>query len=492
MCVPSKLQPSFLILLMFLSMYLVMYVRALEGDEIADYNWNYKGFSVEELLEERAGFGGKVTGGLYGKVYHVTTLADSGPGSLRWGAESEEPLWIVFDVNGVIELNSNIEVKSNKTIDGRGAEIVITGYGLRIKGVSNVIIVNIRFDTAKDVTDAIEIRGSHDIWIHHCDITNYSDGALDIVRQSTNITVSWCRFWNHNKVMLIGNDPEAVEDKIIQVTLHHNFFYKTVQRTPRLRFGKVDIYNNYYFGWKSYAIGVELGGQVLVESNIFEAEGSTRVLNQMSNEEPGYVKLVNNRFLNGAAAQEYEPEKVFNRSDYYTAIIEPADDALKERIMAFAGAKIPADIKIMTNHKLSHEDFQWKSTLTDPILAGTKINLYAVDPPPRHPSEEIVSYEWDFGDGSKGFGMAAPHIYKTPGAYTITLTLKNKAGAIINISANITVISESPSHPYSKYLIAVLLVTIILIGVIIYRILKRPRFILPFLLMEFHLREYKF
>ena len=60
MCVPSKLQPSFLILLMFLSMYLVMYVRALEGDEIADYNWNYKGFSVEELLEERAGFGEKL------------------------------------------------------------------------------------------------------------------------------------------------------------------------------------------------------------------------------------------------------------------------------------------------------------------------------------------------------------------------------------------------------------------------------------------------
>jgi hypothetical protein len=76
-----------------------------------------------ELLAERKDFIRNVTGGLGGSIYNVTTLADSGPGSLGEAAESSEPPWIVFGVSGTIRLNSQIDVESNKTVDGRGENI---------------------------------------------------------------------------------------------------------------------------------------------------------------------------------------------------------------------------------------------------------------------------------------------------------------------------------------------------------------------------------
>jgi hypothetical protein len=95
------------------------------GAEIADENWSYRGYSVGDLLGERAGFAADVTGGLNGEVYHVTSLSDSGPGSLRAALESSKKLWIVFDVNGTIWLESPIYVQSDKTVDGRGAQVII-------------------------------------------------------------------------------------------------------------------------------------------------------------------------------------------------------------------------------------------------------------------------------------------------------------------------------------------------------------------------------
>jgi pectate lyase len=298
------------------------------------------------LFEERAGFGRNVTGGFDGSVYHVTTLADSGPGSLREAAESHDPLWIVFDVNGTIRLNSQINVKSNKTIDGRGAKITISGYGIKISGVSNVILTDIVFDKSAEGAseregDAITIiDGAHDIWVHHCEFSRWCDGCVDITEASTNVTVSWCKFHDHDKTMLIGARSSATGDVVIRVTLHHNFFEGTVQRHPRLRFGKVDAYNNYLYHWGGYGMATCMYGQLLVEANIFEA-GSNKnaVITPVGVDTvKGYIKLVDNLLLNGAVAQENEPEKVFNRTDYYTATIEPAEENLKEKIKVGAGA----------------------------------------------------------------------------------------------------------------------------------------------------------
>lgn len=104
----------------------------------------------------------------------------------------KEPLWIVFEVSGTIELKSYLNVSSYKTIDGRGQRIKLTGKGLRLKECEHVIISNLEFEGGRgpDV-DAIQIKPhSKHIWIDRCSLQDYVDGLIDITRESTDITVS--------------------------------------------------------------------------------------------------------------------------------------------------------------------------------------------------------------------------------------------------------------------------------------------------------------
>ena len=49
-----------------------------------------------------------------------------------------------------------------------------------------------------------------------------------------------------------------------------------------------------------------------------------------------------------------------------------------------------------------------------------------------------VSWEWNFGDGSPHSSARNPtHIYLLPGTYTVTLTIRNSAGATSSKSVTI-------------------------------------------------------
>lgn len=53
----------------------------------------------------------------------------------------------------------------------------------------------------------------------------------------------------------------------------------------------------------------------------------------------------------------------------------------------------------------------------------------------------IVSYEWDFGDGTTATGLNVSHNFANPGTYTVTLTVKDAQGNIGVDSLNATVLS---------------------------------------------------
>lgn len=54
------------------------------------------------------------------------------------------------------------------------------------------------------------------------------------------------------------------------------------------------------------------------------------------------------------------------------------------------------------------------------------------------PDGTIVSYDWNFGDGSPGAGASVSHAY-TAGTYTVTLTVMDNAGATNSATQTITV-----------------------------------------------------
>jgi len=182
-----------------------------------------------QLAKCSKGFGRKTTGGLGGPIYVVTDDSDNDmvnpkPGTLRYGAVQKGPLWIIFARSMVIRLNQELMVSSDKTIDGRGANVQIRdGAGITMQFVNNVIIHGLHiqdikakpgglirdsFDHIGQRTrsdgDAISIYGSSNIWIDHLSLSECEDGLVDVIQGSTGITISNCHMTKHNDVSNFG------------------------------------------------------------------------------------------------------------------------------------------------------------------------------------------------------------------------------------------------------------------------------------------------
>jgi len=170
------------------------------------------------------GFGATAEGGRGGEVYIVANLNDSGPGSLREGVEASGPRTIVFEVDGIIDLETPLIVtKPFLTIAGQTAP----GDGITLRNAylnddtplqiraDDVVIRHIRarpgpaglseeqvqeaqsnglvFD-GKELDgsrlDAIEIKHAENVILDHISASWGSDGTLDTVN-ADNITVQY-------------------------------------------------------------------------------------------------------------------------------------------------------------------------------------------------------------------------------------------------------------------------------------------------------------
>jgi pectate lyase len=229
---------------------------------------------------------GPVTGGEGGATVTISSAAD-----LLHYMQRPEPHVIL--VSGTIDLPTSPSrmhnVASNKSILGLGADARIRFGGLNLKSVHNIIIRNIAFTNAAD--DCINVEeGSTRVWIDHNDFSDGYDGLVDIKRGADFITVSWNRFHNHDKTCLLGHSDSFTSDRgKLRVTYHHNWFTGTVQRHPRVRFGRVHVVNNYYEGAGSYTIGVGVEARVVSDSNYtINANRGFRYYDSSS--QPGYIR----------------------------------------------------------------------------------------------------------------------------------------------------------------------------------------------------------
>ncbi|HMF93781.1 MAG TPA: hypothetical protein VKE96_05785 [Vicinamibacterales bacterium] len=208
-----------------------------------------------------------------------------------------------------------IRIGSNTTIVGVDNKATLEGVWLDIRGTTgpvvnrtNVVVRNLRlhdtfdcfpqWDPTDGATgnwnsqyDNISLRNADHIWIDHNDFADVQtadqslpfffgrifqvhDGELDITNASNYVTVSWNQFREHDKVMLIGSSDSATADRgLLKITLHHNLFENVSQRTPRVRFGQVHVYNNYYVIKNNpnyvYTWGVGVESAIYAQNNFF-------------------------------------------------------------------------------------------------------------------------------------------------------------------------------------------------------------------------------
>jgi PKD repeat protein len=65
------------------------------------------------------------------------------------------------------------------------------------------------------------------------------------------------------------------------------------------------------------------------------------------------------------------------------------------------------------------------------------------------PGRTIVSYSWDFGDGTTGSGVQTTHAYSVPASYTVTLTVRDSAGQTAFATQTITIQNDAPTARFT-------------------------------------------
>lgn len=231
------------------------------------------------------GFGASTPGGSGQPDVEVTTLADSGPGSLREALAGGGNRRIVFTVGGEIVLGSFLYVTGPfVTIDGFTAPwpgITLRNQGLAIrgsKGAHDVIVRGIRVRDSSD--DGIQVAfAAYNVVIDHVSIAGSADGDLDITEDSHDVTVSWSILAEPatGKTMLIKYNAA-------RVSLHHNLFVKALSRNPVVSVNNgaplaaeitVDMRNNVIANWgPGWGTKIHDGARANVVGNFYSSPES--------------------------------------------------------------------------------------------------------------------------------------------------------------------------------------------------------------------------
>jgi hypothetical protein len=158
---------------------------------------------------------------------------------------------VVFDVNGVIKLQSRLSVASFITIAGQTAPadgIVVYGNGVSFTGSNDVIVRYIRF------------RGSVNMGRGVCTVS--ADNAKDIIFD--HVSIEWGRWDNlHIKeskditvqysIIGEGINPQmfgALLENPTNLTIHHCLWVDNQSRNPKAKAG-IEIINNVIYNWGS-------------------------------------------------------------------------------------------------------------------------------------------------------------------------------------------------------------------------------------------------
>ena len=255
------------------------------------------------------GGGMYTTGGRGGKVIHVTNLKDSGSGSLRDAVSQSGARTIVFDVAGIIELQSDLKISNgNVTIAGQtapGDGICLKNYTVNILA-NDVIIRFLRFRlgdeapwTAEQIA-ANKADGQDCIWgryldnviLDHCSMSWSVDEGASFYGNE-NFTLQWCLIAESMKDCRLHSKGSHGYGGIWggkNASFHHNLLAHHDSRNARLDHphiyedhknpagrGNVELRNNVIYDWG--------------DNNTYGGEG-------------GWFNIVNNYYKKGPSSKD--------------------------------------------------------------------------------------------------------------------------------------------------------------------------------------------
>jgi len=216
------------------------------------------------------GCGRLARGGRGGDVYHVTSLGDAGPGSLREAvATATGPRTIVFDVGGDIRLKSALRIeKSFLTLAGQtapGDGITVRDCSVQIFNATDVVVRYLRFrlgdegpGEAAGADDTLATNDVRRVIIDHCSLSWAIDGTHDL-RRGGDFTLQWSIISEALNHSLHHRGPHAMaasyRDLSGPITLHHNLIATCRDRHPSLGSARepprhvVDFRNNLIYHW---------------------------------------------------------------------------------------------------------------------------------------------------------------------------------------------------------------------------------------------------
>lgn len=213
--------------------------------------------------------GGMYTfGGRGGKVLTVTNLNDDGPGSFRWACEQGGARIIVFNVSGIIRLNSPIYVRAPYlTIAGQtapGDGICIAGESFQVN-THDVIVRHMRFRRGEtNVMNREDSFGGNpvgNIMIDHCSCEwgldenisfyrhmykpgpDYKELKLPTVNVTIQNTISAKALdtWNHSFGSTLGGE---------NCSFMRNLWASNTGRNPSIGWnGVFNFVNNVVYNW---------------------------------------------------------------------------------------------------------------------------------------------------------------------------------------------------------------------------------------------------
>ncbi|MFC0874971.1 polysaccharide lyase family 1 protein [Saccharicrinis sp. FJH2] len=310
------------------------------------------------LLAEGDGYG-ENPGGAGGDTIIVDNAND-----LKSLAGSSTPY--VLLIKDTIDVGSEVRVRSYKTISGLDSTSTIIGDINISSGTHDVVIKNLNI--TNPANDGITIREARYVYVTNCTVYDCADGCIDVTVESDFVTISYCRFYYdkvtfHKFVNLIGADDSNITDRgKLHVTMHHNWWDTgCTSRMPRVRFGRVHVYNNYLSCvGNNYANRSALEAQILSEYNYFEGVRDPLTV------EGGEARSEGNIYDSCEGTVYEGADDVFTPSYNYTTV--SAEDA-KSEVIEKAG----------NENRDSVQPSQKKETIInwndlDPIIFGTPLD----------------------------------------------------------------------------------------------------------------------